>query len=80
VHIQVIWTEGPDGNIAHLAEHDVSPEEAEQVLREPIKMTVSRTSGRSISIGFTESGRHLAVVYEDIDDMTVYPITAYDID
>lgn len=33
---EVIWVDGPDGNIAHLAEHDVSPAEAEHVLRHPI--------------------------------------------
>ena len=78
-HIEVIWTEGSDGNIAHLAEHDVSPEEAEEVLREPVAMDVSRTSGRPIAFGITRSGRKLAVVFEKLDRITVYPITAYEV-
>ena len=76
-HLDIIWT---DENIAHLAEHDVSPEEAEVVLQEPTAATTSRSSGRPIAFGFTSAGRKLAVVYEIIDHATVYPITAYDIE
>jgi hypothetical protein len=79
-HIEVIWTEGPDGNIAHLAEHDVFPEEAEEVLRNPTHTASSRRSGRPIAFGITRTGRHLAVVYEVIDRTTVLPVTAYDVD
>lgn len=75
---EVIWVDGPDGNIAHLAEHDVSPAEAEHVLRHPIATDVSRTTGRPIAIGYTEAGRRLIVVYERIDATTVYPITAFE--
>jgi len=78
--LDIIWTEGSDGNIAHLAEHDVSPEEAEEVLREPTSVTTSRRSGRPIAFDFTSTGRQLAVVYEKIDHVTVYPITAYEIE
>jgi len=79
-HLEVIWTEGPDGNIAHLAEHGILPEEAMEVLMEPVAMDVSRTSGRPIAFGITSTGRKLAVVYENIDRITVYPITAYEVD
>lgn len=79
-HLEVIWTEGPEGNIAHMAEHGISPEEAEAVLREPTFTTQSRRTGRPIVFGFTDAGRHLAVVYEVIDRVTVLPITAYEVD
>lgn len=79
-HLDVIWVEGPDGNVNHLAEHGVSPEEAEQVLRFRIATDASRSTGRPIAVGYTSSGRKLVVVYEPIDAVTVYPITAYDIE
>ena len=79
LHLDVIWTDGPDGNIAHLAEHGVSPEEAEEVLREPVATDVSRRTGRPLAFGLTHAGRKLAVVYEQIDRITVYPITAYEV-
>ena len=77
--MEVIWVEGKDGNIQHLAEHGVTPAEAEQVLREPIQRDHSRSSGRPIVFGFTASGRKLAVVYERVDAFTVYPITAFEV-
>jgi hypothetical protein len=79
-HWQIIWIEGRDGNVAHLAEHGVTPREAAEVLRRPIAEEVSRTSGLPIAFGFTRSGRKLAVVYEQIDEATVYPVTAYEVD
>jgi hypothetical protein len=79
-HVEILWTEGPDGNIAHLAEHDVFPEEAEEVLREPSHTAWSRRSGRPIVFGVTRTGRRLAVVYEHIGSGMVLPITAYDVD
>lgn len=79
-HLEVIWTDGPDGNIAHLAEHGVSPEEAEEVLRHPTFTTRSRRSGRPIAFGFSSTGRHSAVVYEVVDRAVVIPLTAYDVD
>ena len=40
---------------------------------------VSRSSGRPVVFGDTSAGRHLMVVYDEIDTKTVYPITAYDV-
>jgi uncharacterized DUF497 family protein len=79
-HIEVIWTAGPNGNIRHLAEHGVTRQEAEDVLADPVATDISRSTGRPIAFGFTRSGRKLAVVYERIDRITVYPITAFDVE
>lgn len=78
--IEIIWTEGPDGNIRHIAAHGVTPDEVEHVLANPIESDVSETSGRPVVFGYTAAGRFLAVVYEQIDAITVYPITAYDVE
>jgi len=72
--IEVIWDYGPDGNVQHLAEHDVTPQEAEEVLADPITADVSRSTGRPIAFGLTRRGRRLAVVYEAVDAITVYPL------
>ena len=75
-HLEVIWT---DGNLEHLAEHGITPEEAEQVLRDPAREEVSRSSGRPIAMGYTSDGRWIMVVYERVDAIAVYPITAYEV-
>jgi len=54
--------------------------EIEQVLRNPVDMDVSESSGRPIAFGRTSKGRFLAVVYEQVDEVTVYPITAFDVE
>ena len=40
---------------------------------------ISRSSGRPVVFGDTSGGRHLMVVYEEIDSDTIYPVTAYEV-
>ncbi len=78
--LEVIWIDGPEGNVQHIALHGISPAEVEAVLQNPLDGDVSDSSGRPIAFGRTPSGRFLAVVYEPIDEITVYPITAFDVE
>jgi len=77
----LIWDldDDPDGNIAHCAEHGVTQEEVEEVFENAIDSDMSRSSGRPMIFGDRSTGKHLAVVYEEIDSDTVYPITAYEV-
>lgn len=80
----IIWDleDDPDGNVQHLREHDVTIDEAEEVLlaRDSSRAN-SHTSGLPTAFGWTSTGRHLAVVYELVDDdpLTFRPVTAYDV-
>lgn len=77
----ILWDldEDPDGNARHCADHGVAKEEVEEVFRGATDFDVSRTSGRPVAFGDTGTGRHIMVVYEEIDSETVYPITAYEV-
>ena len=80
----IIWDlqDDPDGNVQHLHEHDVTIEEAEEVLLDPqSSRATSRTSGLPTAFGWTSTGRHLPVVYEFVDEdpLTIRPVTAYDV-
>ena len=77
----ILWDsdDDPRGNVQHIANHDVTKDEVEEVLQNPRDLDTSRSSGRPVVFGDTGSGRHLIVVYEMIDGATVYPITAYDV-
>jgi hypothetical protein len=80
----IIWdlADDPDGNAAHVAEHGLTPEEVDSVLRNRSNETaVSRSSGQPITFGWTDTGRHIAVVWEPVEDdpRTIYPITAYEV-
>ena len=69
----------PDGNVLHSAQHGVTKEEVEEVLQNPTHTDNSLSSGNPVVFGDTSTGRHLIVVYEEVDADTVYPITAYDV-
>ena len=77
----IVWDESlPDWNVAQMAEHGVSPDEAEEVLMNAIGRERTRASGRWIAFGRTSAGRDIAVVYEMIDPITVLPVTAFDLE
>ncbi len=71
-----LWT---DEIIAHLAEHGVSRENFEEVVSNPRRVGVSRSSGRPCCWGETVEGRQLFCVYEFLDDITIIPVTAYEV-
>jgi uncharacterized DUF497 family protein len=77
-----IWDldEDPDGNVQHIAEHDLTIADVEHVLADPLGDESSLSSGRPLVFGFIPDGRLIAVVYEEIDELTVYPVTAYEVE
>lgn len=77
----IVWDldDDPDGNVQHCAEHDVTPDEVEEVLENATDADVSRSSGRLVVFGDTNAQRHLMVVLEFIDDDTIYPVTAFEV-
>jgi uncharacterized DUF497 family protein len=77
----IIWDldDDPDGNVQHCSDHGVTKEEVEEVFENAADFDVSRSSGRPVVFGDTNAGRHLMVVYEEVDADTVYPVTAYEV-
>lgn len=80
--LHVIWDldNDPEGNVQHIAEHGVTKAEVVEVLDRPEVCDVSHSSGRPVAIGTTSAGRAILVVYDEIDEDTVYPVTAYDLE
>ena len=66
--------------IEHLAQHGITPDDFEEVVSNADVESVSRSSGRPLVRGYTADGRRIACVYEWIDDMTIEPVTAYEIE
>ena len=73
---EFLWT---DEIIEHLAEHGVTPQDFEEVVDSPDLRGISRSSGRPCCWGQAADGRFLICVYEMIDDLTVLPVTAYEV-
>lgn len=80
-YLQVIWDDDddPEGNVQHIAEHGLTIEDIEHVLGSPSENAVSQSTGRPCCFGYTLGGDFIIVVYEQIDDDTVRPVTAYEV-
>ena len=79
-YYEIIWNEEPGGNVEHIGQHSLTPEDVEEVIFNPVDRDVSRSTGLPIVFGFTRDGRYIMVVYEQLDDVTIYPVTAYDVE
>ncbi|MBI1831258.1 MAG: DUF4258 domain-containing protein [Planctomycetes bacterium] len=70
------WT---DEVIDHLAEHDLTAEDFEFVVDNPVDKGKSDSSGRPVVWGYTEDGRFIMAVYSRLEDGTIVPVTAYEV-
>jgi hypothetical protein len=82
--VTVIWDEPdePDGNTHHVAEHGLTPDEVDEVLLdETLPAAFSQTTGRPCRFGWTSTGKHIIVSWEEVNDdpRMVYPVTAYEV-
>jgi hypothetical protein len=82
--VDVIWDleDELEGNLQHILEHDITQAEVDEVLQNPRNETgVSKSSGRQVTFGWTSTGRHIAVIWELVEDnpRSVYPVTAYEV-
>jgi hypothetical protein len=75
--IEFIWDDSEGGNVEHITDNDVTIAEAEYVVQNPVRKFISRSSGRPGRAAITPEGRRIAVIFEWVDELTVYPITAY---
>jgi hypothetical protein len=76
---RVLWDDSVGGNVDHVEEHDLTTDEVEYVLENYESAGISRSSGSPCVFGRTPDGRFIVVVYEEADDDTVIPVTAYEV-
>jgi hypothetical protein len=75
-YYRFLWN---DENTDHLAQHGITPGEFESVVNDPDERDVSWSTGLPAAFGYTEDGRYVIAVYELLDEWTVIPVTAYEI-
>lgn len=69
----------PSTGEPHIASHDVTEDEVEDVLSRPIEDRPG-AEGSRVALGQTEAGRYLKVIYvPDPEPGSVFVITAYDL-
>jgi hypothetical protein len=76
----VVWDDEPGGNVEHIAEHGLTPEEVDEVLMDDsIPTEFSHSTGRPSKAGYTSTGKYIRVIWqEECDDpRVIYPVTAF---
>jgi hypothetical protein len=82
--VQILWDleDDPDGNVQHISANGVTVEEyVEMFTGNYQSATISRESGRPISFGWTSTGKHIAVVWDEVqpdDPLIIRPVTAFE--
>lgn len=77
MYIELLWD---DEAVEHIARHNVTPIEVEDVVYEPYSLIVRTRQKRYMVYGQTDSGRYLKVVIEPLGQGLFYPVTAYEMD
>ena len=75
-YFDFLWTADA---VDHLAEHGISQDDFERVVCHPFSKGYSRSSGLPTVWGYTEDGRYIMVVFEELDESTILPVTAYEV-
>ncbi len=76
-----IWDEEEGHNVDHIAEHGVTPQEAEAVIRAQFarRQPSATIPTRWVVRGTTPAGRYLVVVFDFIEEADIIvPITAFE--
>ena len=79
--VQVIWDDDDlaEGNVQYVAEHGLTMEDVEYIVENPTKEGISSSTGRPCCFGYTLGGDFIIVVYEQVNEDAIYPVTAYEV-
>ena len=77
--LRIIWDHEAAGNVEHIDEHDLTPDDVEYVLKYATNEKISQSSGLPCVFGYTPNDEYVIVVFEWVDDDTVLPVTAYEV-
>jgi hypothetical protein len=75
----IIWDHSPGGNVEHIDEHDLTPEDVAYVIDRATEIDVSKSTGRPCVFGYTPDDEFIIVIFEWIDDDTIVPVAAYEV-
>lgn len=74
--LDFIWL---DAVLVKLAEREISADEIEAIISHPEFADLSRSSGLPVAFRHLMDGRFVIAVYRWVDQVTVQPITAYEV-
>ena len=81
---RIIWDldDDPDGNVQHIAENGLTPEEVEQILLQAEEIGTSDSSGLPMVFGLAGTGSYIGVVFQIVEKIpfSVRVVTAFETD
>ena len=75
-YFEFLWTAEI---IEHIGEHGVSQGEFELVVCDPESKGISRSTGLPVAWRHLPDGRYIIAVFNLIDELTVLPVSAYEV-
>jgi uncharacterized DUF497 family protein len=81
MNVSIIWDldDDEEGNVLHIAEHGLEKDDVAYIFDHPIGIGTSDSSKRPMIFGYAPDGRYITVIYEQIDEDTVCPVTAFEV-
>jgi uncharacterized DUF497 family protein len=81
MNVTILWDldDDEEGNVQHIGEHGMEKDDVAHVFDNPIGFDTSDSSNRPIVFGYTTDDRYIAVIYEEVNEDTVYPVTAFEV-
>jgi len=76
-YYEFLWS---DPIVEHVDEHGISTQDFEDAVCHPVSTGKSRSSGLPAAFGYAHDGRYIIAIYEMLDETTVIPVTAYEVD
>ena len=77
------WDDEAGGNVEHIAEHGLTPNDVEHAFENFIRFTTSRSTKRPALFGYALDGRTIFVAYDtetdDDGDEVIYVTTAFEV-
>ncbi len=75
-YYEFLWT---DEIIRHIEAHGLSQDDFENIVCNPDSKGLSRSSGLPVAWGYAADGRYIMAVYEELDEVSILPVTAYEV-
>ena len=81
MNVTIVWDldDDEEGNVQHIAQHGIEKDDVAHAFDDPVGFDTSDSSKRPMVFGYTIDDRYIAVIYEQIDEGTVYPVTAFEV-
>ena len=81
MNVTIVWDldDDDEGNVQHIAEHGIEKDDVAHVIDCPVGLGTSDSSKRPMVFGYTIDDRYIVVIYEQIDENTIYPVTAFEV-